>query len=145
MMAINIANVFAENGLESHLCATRQEGDLKVKIGSEVHYVFMDKKSPLDVLSSNSEGLPLALLEYGLSKLPVVLTDMRECGTVVNNLESGMVIPLNNENKMAEGIIFLIEKDKQRKVFGENLYKNTVLNYGKNTYLTQLIPIYNFE
>jgi glycosyltransferase involved in cell wall biosynthesis len=341
MMAVNIANALAENGLESHLCATRQEGDLKAKIGSEVHYVFMDKKSSLDVkalqklvryiksneintihahatsyftaflvklwlseihiiwhdhygnsenlksrkkfplklfsrtfrtvisvnnnlhqwaqknlkakqyrylpnfasfgtttlkttqlhglsgkrivclanlrpqkdhvnllkafkivqnkhtdwtlhlvgldfkdaysdaiksyikqqnlnthvflygscadtkailehctigvLGSNSEGLPVALLEYGLSKLPVVVTDVGECGKVVSNMESGMVVPPNNENKMAEGIIFLIENDKQRKVFGENLYKNTVLNYGKNAYLTQLIPIYNFE
>jgi glycosyltransferase involved in cell wall biosynthesis len=99
----------------------------------------------IGVLGSNSEGLPVALLEYGLSKLPVVVTDVGECGTVVSNLESGMVIPPNNENKLAEGIIFLIENDIQRKVFGENLYNNTVLNYGKNAYLTQLIPIYNFE
>ena len=73
------------------------------------------------------------------------MTDVGECGTVVSNLKSGLVVPPNNENKMAEGIIFLIENDKQRKVFGENLYKNTVLNYGKSAYLTQLIPIYNFE
>ncbi|MDD3721187.1 MAG: glycosyltransferase family 4 protein [Lutibacter sp.] len=103
------------------------------------------KQATIGVLGSNSEGLPVALLEYGLSKLPVVVTDVGECGTVVTNLESGMVVLPNNENKMAEGILFLIENDKQRKVFGENLYKNTVLNYGKNTYLTQLISIYHFE
>jgi glycosyltransferase involved in cell wall biosynthesis len=103
------------------------------------------EQATMGVLSSKSEGLPVALLEYGLSKLPVVVTDVGECGKVVSNMESGMVVPPNNENKMAEGIIFLIENDKQRKVFGENLYNNTVLNYGKNTYLTQLIPIYNFE
>ena len=99
----------------------------------------------IGVLGSKSEGLPVAMLEYGLSKLPVVVTDVGECGTVVANLESGMVVPPNDENKMAEGIIFLIENEKHRKVFGENLYKNTVLNYGKNAYITQLISIYNFE
>jgi glycosyltransferase involved in cell wall biosynthesis len=103
------------------------------------------EQATMGVLSSNSEGLPLALLEYGLSKLPVVVTDVGECGMVVCNLESGRVVPPKNENKMAEGIIFLIENDKQRKVLGENLYNNTVLNYGKNAYLIQLIPIYNFE
>ena len=103
------------------------------------------EQASIGVLGSKSEGLPVALLEYGLLKLPVVVTGVGDCGNVVSNLESGLVVPPNNENKLAEGIIFLIENDKQRKEFGENLYKNTVLNYGKNAYLTQLISIYNFE
>jgi glycosyltransferase involved in cell wall biosynthesis len=103
------------------------------------------EQATIGVLGSKSEGLPVALLEYGLSKLPVVVTDVGECATVVCNMESGRVVPPDNVNKMAEGIIFLIENNKQRKVFGENLYKNTVLNYGENAYLTQLISIYNFD
>ena len=49
MMAVNIANALADNRLESHICTTRQEGDLKIKISSEVGYLFLNKKSALDV------------------------------------------------------------------------------------------------
>ncbi|MFA5298747.1 MAG: glycosyltransferase, partial [Lutibacter sp.] len=49
MMAVNIANALAEKGMESHLCTTRQEGDLKTKIASNVGYLFLNKKSALDI------------------------------------------------------------------------------------------------
>ncbi len=113
--------------------------------GSCADTQFILEQATIGVLASKSEGLPLALLEYGLAKLPVVVTDVGECGRVVNNDESGLVVPPNDENKLSEAFIFLIENEKQRKIFGENLYKNTVSNYGKNAYITQLILIYNFE
>ncbi|MBK5208207.1 MAG: alpha-1,4-N-acetylgalactosamine transferase, partial [Flavobacteriaceae bacterium] len=49
MMAVNIANALGEKSVESHLCATRQEGDLKSKIGSNVGYLFVNKKNALDL------------------------------------------------------------------------------------------------
>jgi len=48
MMAVNIANALAEKGIQSHLCATRQEGDLKVKLATGVGYLFLNKKYTLD-------------------------------------------------------------------------------------------------
>ncbi|HSE21523.1 MAG TPA: glycosyltransferase, partial [Pyrinomonadaceae bacterium] len=44
------------------------------------------KRCDVGVLSSASEGLPLALLEYGVAGLPAVATDVGQCGEV---LESG--------------------------------------------------------
>ncbi len=143
LVGLNFKDVYSD-AIKSYI--TQQNLNTHVFLyGSCADTEHILEHTTIGVLGSNSEGLPVALLEYGLSKLPVVVTDVGECGKVVSNLKSGMVVPPNNENKMAEGIIFLIENDKQRKVFGENLYKNTVLNYGKNAYLTQLIPIYNFE
>jgi len=47
-MAVNIANLLAENGIESHLCVTRLEGDLKIKVQKNVGYVFLNKKKVID-------------------------------------------------------------------------------------------------
>lgn len=103
------------------------------------------EQATIGVLASKSEGLPVALLEYGLAKLPVVVTDVGECGTVVRNLESGVVAPPKEENKLAEGLIFLIENEKKRKVFGENLYNKVRLNYSQSAFITQLMAIYDLE
>ena len=48
MMAVNIANSLANNGLESHICTTRKEGQLKNKINNNVGYLFLNKKKKND-------------------------------------------------------------------------------------------------
>ena len=47
-MAVNYANMLAENN-QSYLCATRQEGALKSSLKAQVGYLFLNKKSRLDV------------------------------------------------------------------------------------------------
>ena len=85
----------------------------------------------------------MALLEYGLAKLPVVGTDVGECSLVVSNRKSGLVVPSNDAGGLAEALIFLIENERQRKLFGENLMENVCLNYSKPAFMTQLIAIYH--
>lgn len=103
------------------------------------------EQATIGILASKSEGLPVALLEYGLAKLPVVVTDVGECGSIAVNLESGLVVPPKNANKLAEAIIYLIENKDQRALFGENLNKNVRANYSQNAFINQLIVIYQFE
>ncbi|MBK5208467.1 MAG: glycosyltransferase, partial [Flavobacteriaceae bacterium] len=110
---------------------------------ADTRYIL--EQATIGVLASKSEGLPVALLEYGLAKLPVVVTNVGECGTVVKNLESGMVVPPNNADKLSEALMYLIENERKQKVFGENLYKNVLLNYSQNTFITQLTAIYQLE
>lgn len=101
------------------------------------------KQATIGVLGSKSEGLPVALLEYGLAKLPVAVTDVGECGLVVSNMESGLVVPPNDAGALAEALIFLIENEHQRKMFGENLAEKVCLNYSKSAFLAQLIDLYH--
>jgi len=103
------------------------------------------EQATIGVLASKSEGLPVALLEYGLAKLPVVVTDVGECGIVVKNLESGMTVPPNNANKLSEALLFLIENEKQRNEFGGNLFRNVHTNYSRNAFINQLTAIYKIE
>lgn len=49
MMAVNIANMLAENGVASFLCVTRKEGPLHENICEDVDYIFLDRKKRLDL------------------------------------------------------------------------------------------------
>jgi glycosyltransferase involved in cell wall biosynthesis len=106
---------------------------------------YILKQATIGVLSSKSEGLPLSLLEYGLAKLPVAVTDVGECGVVVDNMKSGMLVPPSDENALAEALVFLTENENRRKEFGENLYNNIRLNYSAHAFITQLIDIYQLD
>ena len=46
-MAVNIANVLAKEGHDSHLCVTRKEGLLQQAIDPEVAYLFLNKKGKI--------------------------------------------------------------------------------------------------
>ena len=50
------------------------------------------KLSTIGVLASKSEGLPLALLEYGLANLPVVATNVGDCHRVISNINEGLLV-----------------------------------------------------
>ena len=54
------------------------------------------KQADLGVLASRSEGLPVALLEYGLAGLAVIVTNVGECSEVVNRYAL-VVQPENSE------------------------------------------------
>lgn len=51
MMAVNIANDLANEGVASYLCSTRKEGLLKSKINKKVRYLFLTRTYFLDIQS----------------------------------------------------------------------------------------------
>lgn len=66
MMSINIANLLNEEGFDSHICATRQEGGLKDRIDDQVKYLFLKRTKTVDLkavltlkryIRSNSIGI----------------------------------------------------------------------------------------
>jgi glycosyltransferase involved in cell wall biosynthesis len=50
----------------------------------------------LEFLASKSEGLPVALLEYGFHKMPVVVTDVGDVSSVITNRENSFFSQLQN-------------------------------------------------
>lgn len=49
MLAVNIANSLATKGVESHICTTRREGELKGKISKDVQYLFLNRTKTIDL------------------------------------------------------------------------------------------------
>src|SRR5690606_16026478 len=56
--------------------------------GTQSAIIPLLQQADLGVLSSRSEGLPLALLEYGVAGLPVVCTNVGKCAEVINKYGS---------------------------------------------------------
>ncbi|KGL63246.1 glycosyltransferase family 4 protein [Polaribacter sp. Hel1_85] len=99
-------------------------------------------QSTIGVLSSKSEGLPISLLEYGLAKLPVVVTNVGECGKVIENGKSGIVVEKENSLELANAIEEYINSEEKKKSYGELHYKNVKANYSKENFIKKLITIY---
>lgn len=75
--------------------------------------------------SSYYEGLPNALIEAMALGMPVVATDC-PCGgprTLITHEYNGLLIPVNDENAMAENICRLIEDKELAKRLGTNARK----------------------
>ncbi|BAO55754.1 glycosyltransferase family 4 protein [Nonlabens marinus] len=96
--------------------------------------------SDIAVLSSSSEGLPLALLEYGLAGLPVVVTDVGACKEVVQGL--GKVVPAENVDALKLAVSELIETPELRATLGAAFQKHVRNTYGAQNYLNKLLDIY---
>ncbi|MFT4577089.1 MAG: glycosyltransferase involved in cell wall biosynthesis [Polaribacter sp.] len=97
-------------------------------------------QSTLGVLSSNSEGLPIALLEYGLAKIPAIVTDVGECAKVVGCL--GAVVPPKNHLLLSEVIINLINDKNSQIEFAKIFNENVQEYYSKEKVINELIKIY---
>jgi len=103
---------------------------------------FILAQSTIGVLSSRSEGLPLSLLEYGLAKLPVVVTDVGDCASVVENGKSGIIVKSNDYKALANGIIAFINNPTKKKSSGFKLNKTVEEKYSQNAVINLIINSY---
>lgn len=100
-------------------------------------------QSDIGVLSSNSEGLPLALLEYGMSNLPVVSTNVGDCGIVISNLNEGILVEPNNTTHLCNAIIKLIDDKNLRIKLADNLTAKVAHQFSKDKITSKVISFYN--
>ena len=84
--------------------------------------------------------MPLALLEYGMAGLPVVVTDVGQCGKVVG--ENGIVVPVGEVEAFAAAILETIENKEESATRAIRLHEAIKMDYSKNAILTRVIDIY---
>jgi glycosyltransferase involved in cell wall biosynthesis len=99
------------------------------------------KMADVGILSSESEGLPLSLLEYAQAHLPVVVTDVGQCKEVVRG--NGKVVEPKNPEALAEAIEFYITNEKLGKKHGDNLHLSVKNRFSPDKFVSRLFEIYN--
>jgi glycosyltransferase involved in cell wall biosynthesis len=104
--------------------------DIVFIYGSRHDIPFILDQSTIGVLTSESEGLPIAVLEYGLSKLPVISTSVGEIPTVLTDNE-GILISSNDSCNFVLSLRKMIDDKKMRFTFAENLHKKIIQNYSE--------------
>ena len=106
----------------------------------DIDYIL--SQATIGVLSSKSEGLPLALLEYGLAELPVIATNVGDCNKVVSNKDEGILVEPKNEKALAEALFtFINDVDLTRHV-AKNLKHKIVSDFSESSTLETLMEIY---
>ncbi|TDE28029.1 glycosyltransferase [Flavobacterium ranwuense] len=124
-----IKSSIVENDLEKNVFLYGTKQDIKN---------ILDQ-STIAILTSQSEGLPVALLEYGLHKKPIIVTAVGEMPLVIQNGINGFLVDVQKEELFYKAIIELIEKEILRDVFGETLYKTIFENFSKKRIIKQYL------
>jgi glycosyltransferase involved in cell wall biosynthesis len=124
-----IKSFIIENNLEKNVFLYGTKQDIK----NILH------QSTIAILTSQSEGLPVALLEYGWHKKPVVVTNVGEIPSVVQNGENGFLVISQQEQLFYDALVKLIETEALQMNFGNALYKTVVENNSKKVIIRQYL------
>lgn len=96
-------------------------------------------QSDIGVLTSQSEGLPVALLEYGFYKKAVLSTNVGEIGTVIENGVNGVLVASGDVNAFYSELVQLIENHATRTLLAENLNKHIQDYYSEDAVVGQYL------
>lgn len=97
----------------------------------------------IGVLSSASEGLPLALIEYGMAGLPAVATRVGQCPEVLDEGQAGILVPPGQPDRLAEALLHLLESPAQRADLGARLRRRVRLLHGAEAVMGQICAVYD--
>ena len=74
------------------------------------------------LLTSNYEGWGMAVVEAANYGLPIIMTDVGCAGEFIKDGESGIVIPVNDQAKLEEAMLRIINDDNLRKELIEGAF-----------------------
>lgn len=111
--SVQLKEEIKDNNLESKVFIYGQRDDIANIIN----------QATICILTSSSEGLPVAILEYGLMKKPVLSTNVGEIPLLIEDGESGRIVAVNHSEDFYKSVQQLIENSALRTKFGDALFK----------------------
>ncbi len=108
--------------------------------GSCLDVSYILSQATIGVLSSVSEGLPLALLEYGIAGLPVITTAVGQCATVVQ--EEGIVVPVAKKEAYVNALRLLMKNSELREKLAKAYQQRIQKEYSETSRITALLDWY---
>lgn len=122
------------------------------ELGLEEHVVLLGTRHDVDrilatgdmaVLCSVAEGLPLALIEYGMAGLPTVATDVGQCSEVLGNGKLGLMVSPSDPEVLANAILKLVRSVPLRKELGTGFKQHCEQTYGPESNVKKVVKIYD--
>jgi glycosyltransferase involved in cell wall biosynthesis len=114
-----------------HLIATSNLEKNVFLYGSKQDVKNILQNATIAILTSQSEGLPVALLEYGWYKIPVVVTNVGEISSLIQNEQNGFIVAATEVDSFYNKLVELIESKTLQTNLGNALYKTIVKNYSQ--------------
>ncbi len=134
---------------QAHFAAIEEE---IVKQKLDHHVTFLNEQQnvapilrgcDIGVLSSASEGLPLALIEYGQAGLAAVATGVGQCPEVLDDGHAGIVVPPRDPAKLAEALLSLLASGERREALGEAFRQRVDSLYSPGPIIGQICRVYD--
>lgn len=111
-------------------------------LGSRADVGAILRACDIGVLSSASEGLPLALAEYGTAGLAAVATDVGQCSEVLDGGEAGVLVPPGDPARLADALVALLADPARRREIGRRFQRHAEAVYGFPAMIERLDAIY---
>ncbi|MWB94530.1 glycosyltransferase [Flavobacterium sp. GA093] len=136
-----------------HLFGKDFNDEYSVKIKSDIQTLKLEKnvffygtsiavssaldQSDIAVLTSESEGLPLVVLEYGLHRLAVVATNVGEISNVIISGQEGIIVASNDVDGFTLAVEKLIGDEILRKSLAVRLHTKVELQFTDHAILEE--------
>jgi len=156
-MFLRMAKTVAEKSPESHFVLAG-EGELRndledlatqYGIKDKTHFIGRCTEVPellsvsfAGVLTSFAEGFSNSILEYMAARLPVVTTNVGGAGEAIDENETGFLIESDDDKKMANRLIELLENPEKAKVMGERGRKTVEEKFSCAAQLENTLKLY---
>lgn len=96
----------------------------------------------VQVLSSRTEGLPMALLEGMANGLPVVATRVGEIPAVVRDGDTGLLVQPDGDSEIAAAISELLEHPARRYTMGANARQRIAAEFSASQMADHYLDVY---
>lgn len=107
--------------------------------GSKEDVLNILKQADIAILTSISEGLPVALLEYGLCKKAVVATEVGDIPFIIEHNRNGMLVPNLNADAFYNLLVEFIENEKLREILGNRLFETVCENFSEKVVIKKYL------
>lgn len=121
-----------EEGLKAHVTWLGPRNDVPVVL----------RHCDVGVLSSASEGAPLALIEYGMAGLAVVATNVGQCAEVLDEGRVGMLVPPKASRPLAEAILSLLREPEKRAELAAKFRERVRNEYSVECIMKRICHVY---
>jgi lipopolysaccharide/colanic/teichoic acid biosynthesis glycosyltransferase/glycosyltransferase involved in cell wall biosynthesis len=108
---------------------------------SDMHCVL--PQAHVVCLPSYREGVPKVLIEAAAAGRAIVATDVPGCREIVQHGRTGLLVPPQNSQKLAEAITFLLENPAVRARMARRGRQFAVANFSNDRVIAETVSIYN--
>ena len=97
------------------------------------------RQATIGVLASTYEGFPVTLLEYGLSGLAVISSDVGYCSEIISDMVNGLLFNPMEQDGLSEKLVVLAENEALREKFGTALAATVQNRFSQDAVITDYL------
>lgn len=115
--------------------------DVVFLLGSKTDVYHILQQADIGVLCSTYEGFPVTLLEYGLSNLAVISSDVGYCSEIITDLRTGFLFNPEEPKQLREKLLVLAHDEHLRKTFGTLLHQSVVKQFSQDAVIASYLNL----